>query len=95
MKYSESIKSVSYLKSHTSEVIRDITDNHKTMIITQNGEAKVAVQDIKEYEEMQESLAILKILALSSENIRKQDMKPLSQAFEDISQRIKSKHNDL
>ncbi len=95
MKYSESIKPVSYLKSHTSEVIRDITDNHKTIIITQNGVAKVAVQDIKEYEEMQESLACLKILALSSENIRNEETKPLKQAFEDISQRINSKHNEV
>ena len=38
----------------------------ETMIITHNGEAKVVVQDIHTYEQTQESLAMLKISALSS-----------------------------
>ena len=41
MKYSESIKPISYLKTHASGVIRDVANNQKTLIITHNGEAKV------------------------------------------------------
>jgi len=63
MKYSEAIKPISYLKTHASEVIRNVYDKHETMIITHNGEAKVVVQDIHVYEETQDSLALLKILA--------------------------------
>lgn len=84
MKPSEAIKPISYLKAHAAELIRDIVDNGKTLIITQNGEAKVVVQDVKEYEKTQESLALLKILALSSNNIKKGKVKPLDEAFEDI-----------
>ena len=64
MKYSESIKPISYLKTHASKVIKDVSDNQKTLVITHNGEAKVVLQDVKVYEKTQESIALLKILAL-------------------------------
>lgn len=91
MKPSEAIKPISYLKAHAAEVIRDIVDNQKTMIITQNGEAKVVVQDVKEYEKTQESLALLKILALSSKNIKEGKVKPLDKAFHNLEERIKKR----
>jgi len=82
------IKPISYLKTHASKVIRDISDNQKTMIITQNGEAKVIVQDVKVYEKTQQSLAMLKILALEKKNIKSENYKPLDDAFKDIRKRI-------
>ena len=88
MKYSQAIKSISYLKAHASELIREISNNQETMIITQNGEAKVVVQDIHVYEQTQESLALLKILAQSSANIRKGKFKPARVAFTDIRKKI-------
>ena len=69
MKPSEAIKPISYLKAHASEIVRDVSGNQKTMVITQNGEAKVILQDIRVYEQTQESLALLKILAISSPGI--------------------------
>lgn len=88
MKPSESIKPISYLKAHASELIRDISDNRKTLIVTQNGEAKVVIQDVRAYEEMQESLALLKILALSGKNLREGKFKGIDEAFTDIESRI-------
>ncbi len=52
MKLSESVKSISYLKANTANLVDDINKNQKTFVITQNGEAKVVVQDIKVYEKM-------------------------------------------
>ena len=89
MKHSEAIKPISYLKTHASKLIRDISNNQKTMIITQNGEAKVILQDIKLYEKTQESLAMLKILAISNKNLKDGKIKPINQAFKDIRERIK------
>jgi prevent-host-death family protein len=89
MKFSESIKPISFLKAHASEIIRELSKSKKTIIITQNGEAKAIVQDIKLYEQNQESMAILKILAQSSNSIRKGDIKPISQAFTDLENKIK------
>ncbi len=88
MKFSETIKPISYLKTHASEVIRDVTDNQKTLIITQNGEAKVVVQDIKVYEKTKESIALLKILALSGSNLKKKNFKSIDKTFKDVKTRI-------
>ena len=55
MKLSESVKSISYLKANAATLIDEINKHQKTFVITQNGEAKVVVQDIKMYEKMQRS----------------------------------------
>ena len=89
MKYSTNIKPISFFKTHASEVIRNVTENKQTMIITQNGEAKVVIQDIKEYEKQQESLALLKILSLSTKNIEAGKSKSAKKTFSDIRKKIK------
>ena len=91
MKLSESVKPISYLKAHASEILKDVSANRKTMVITQNGEAKVILQDVKIYEEMQESLALLKILALSSKSKEKKKIKPAENTFTDIREKIKQR----
>ena len=89
MKYSESIKPISYLKAHASELVREISAERKTLIITQNGEAKVIVQDLESYEQTQESLALLKILAQSSQSKRDGNTKTHKQSFKKLRSRIK------
>ncbi|HPG38529.1 MAG TPA: type II toxin-antitoxin system Phd/YefM family antitoxin [bacterium] len=89
MKASESVKPISYLKAHASEIVRDIANNQKTLIITQNGEAKAVLQDIKIFEETQESLALLKILAISAKNLKDGNYKELSQSFNDVRTTVK------
>ena len=89
MKFSSSVKPISYFKAHASEIIRQITGKHKTMIITLNGEAKAVVQDIHLYEETQESLALLKILAMSGQSLREGKARPVGESFKAIRERIK------
>ena len=89
MKLSESVKPISYLKSHTAEALRNVNEGRRTMVITQHGEAKAVLQDIASYEQTQESLALLKILAQSSKRIREGRSKPVKKAFADIRKRIK------
>ena len=69
MKLSIQIKPISYLKAHAAEIIRNLGNEGDPLIITQNGEAKVVIQDIKSYEETQETIALLKILALGNRQI--------------------------
>ena len=88
MKLSESVKPISYLKAHASEILRDVANNGKTMVITQNGEAKVVLQDVKIYEEMQESLALLKILAVSSKSKNRKKVRTVESSFDTIRKRI-------
>ncbi|MBC8318141.1 MAG: type II toxin-antitoxin system Phd/YefM family antitoxin [Desulfobulbaceae bacterium] len=69
MRLSNQIKPISYLKAHAAEIIRNLGDEGDPLIITQNGEAKVVIQDIKRFEETQETIALLKILALGNRQI--------------------------
>jgi len=89
MKYSEIIRPISFLKAHASELIRELSKSKKTLIITQNGEAKAVVQDIKLYEQNMESMALLKILAQSNNSVRNGKIKPISKAFSDLESRIR------
>lgn len=91
MKLSESVKPISYLKAHASEVLRDVVNDHKTYFITQNGEAKAVVQDLVSYEKTQDSLALLKMLAQSKQSIRKGRTKPAKKAFADIRKKAKAR----
>jgi prevent-host-death family protein len=88
MKFSEDIKPISYLKTHASEVVRDVSNNQKTLIITHNGEAKVILQDVKLYEKTQESIALLKILALSGKEMKLGNFQPLQKSLKNIQKRI-------
>ncbi len=88
MIYSEAVKPISYLKAHASEVIRDVANKQKTLIITHNGEAKVVLQDVKVYENTQESIAFLKLLALSGSEIKKGKYKSIKNSFRDLDNRL-------
>jgi prevent-host-death family protein len=78
MKLSEHIKPISYLKAHAADVIRQLREQGEPLIITQNGEAKAVIQDIQSYEQTQETLALLKILALGNRQIEEGRVKPAS-----------------
>jgi len=76
MKLSSQIKPISYLKAHAAEIVRTMGDQGAPLVITQNGEAKVVLQDIDSYEQTQETLALLKILALGTRQIEAGDVEP-------------------
>jgi prevent-host-death family protein len=89
MKLSNAVKPISYFKAHASEIIRQISEKREALVITQNGEAKAVVQDIRQYEEMQESLALLKILALSSQSMNEGKTRHAKESFRAIREEIK------
>lgn len=69
MRYSTRIKPISYLKANAAEVLADLNECREPLVITQNGEAKAVLQDLVSYEDTQETLALLKILALGNREI--------------------------
>ena len=69
MKYSTRIKPISYVKANAAELIRELAESREPLVITQNGEAKAVMQDVATYEATQETLALLKILALGNRQI--------------------------
>ena len=86
MKLSDSVKSISYLKANAAALVEDIYTNGKTFVITQNGEAKVVVQDIKVYEQMQDTLAMLKLLSMSSNGHA--DAKEMTEVFDELQKEL-------
>ncbi len=81
MKYSTRIKPISYLKANAAEIVRTMAEERSAMVITQNGEAKAVMQDVATYEQTQETMALLKILALGNREIEDGKVVPASKAI--------------
>ena len=84
MRYSTQIKSVTYLKENAAEVLHEVNEKRLPYVITQNGEAKAVIQDVVSYEETQETLALLKILALGDQQVREGRTHPLSDVLKEL-----------
>ena len=89
MKLSAAVKPISYLKAHAAEVMRDVAEHGGTVVITHNGEAKAVLQDVRVYEQLQESLALLRLLAQSRKSARAGRLAPVGKAFGRVRQRVK------
>jgi prevent-host-death family protein len=87
MKYSTQIKSISFLKANAAEIIRKLAEQREPLVITQNGEAKAVIQDVASYEQTQETLALLKILALGSRQIEEDKVVPAADAIKHLRER--------
>ena len=76
MRYSARVRPISYLKANAAEVLLDLAATREPMVITQNGEARAVLQDVASFEQTQETLALLKILAIGSQDIEAGRMTP-------------------
>lgn len=87
MKLSNQIKPISYLKAHAAEIVRNLAEQQEPLVITQNGEAKVVIQDIDNYEKTQQTMALLKILALGMNQVENSDVLPANEAIKRVRKR--------
>lgn len=87
MRYSTQVRSISHLKAEAAQVLRDLEDRREPMVITQHGEAKAVIQDVASYEETQETLALLKVLALGSRDVEEGRVRPLLDVIGEIRDR--------
>ncbi len=87
MKLSTQIKPISYLKAHAAEIVRNISEQREPLVITQNGEAKAVLQDIASFEQAQETMALLKILALGNRQIEAGELEPAASVVQRLRQR--------
>jgi len=90
MKLSTAVKPISHIKSHASEIISEISETGNPVVVTVNGEARVIIQDIKEYEKDRESMAMLKILAMGRKNMLEGRHKPIHQAIDGLRKKMRS-----
>ncbi len=91
MKLSSQIKPISYLKAHAAEIVRNLSGQGESLVITQNGEAKVVLQDIESYERTQETMALLKMLALGSRQIDEGKVQPAGEVIRRLRDRAKGR----
>lgn len=87
VRYTTQVKPISFLKANAAEVLLHLAEQREPMVITQNGEAKAVIQDVASYEETQETLALLKILALGNQEIEAGKVKPVG----DVVARLRAK----
>ena len=87
MRYSSQVKPITYLKAHAAEVLAQLGQRREPLVITQNGEARAVLQDIASFEETQETLALLKMLALGNQDLAAGKVKPLA----DVVARLRAK----
>ena len=84
MKISTDIKPVTYLKSRAKDMLKQVNETRRPIIITQNGEPKAVLQDTESYENMRNSIGILKLISLGEENIRGGKSKLQHEVFSDL-----------
>ena len=90
MKLSSQIRPISYLKAHAAEIVRNLSKQQEPLIITQNGKAKVVIQNIESYEETQQTIALLKILSLGIRQVEEGKVLPA----EDVINRLRERREN-
>jgi len=95
MNIPKDIKSVTYLKSRTSDLLKQINETRRPIIITQNGEPKAVLQDPKSYENMRNAIGILKIISQGEEDIKKGKVKNQEEVFENIRKKLQKNEEKI
>ena len=98
MRYSTQIKPISYVKAHAAELLDRITEEREPIIITQNGEARAVLVDVRSFDETQETLTLLQILLKGEQEINAGETVPLSEVMAEFrsrrSKRVEAKNGE-
>lgn len=89
MRLTDRVKSISHLKAKAPEMIRAVDEDREPLVITVRGEARAVLQDVASYEQTQETLALLKILALTNQAVEAGDTQPVDAVFARLRERLK------
>lgn len=85
------IKPITYLKSKAADLLNQINDTQRPVIITQNGEPRAVLQDPKSYEDMRNAIGILKAISLGEADIKNGKIKSQEDVFKNIEKSLKEK----
>ena len=66
----EDIKPISYVKTHTAQIMKQLGEKNNPVVITQNGEAKAVIMDVKQYQKIIDTINLLKILSIGENDIK-------------------------
>jgi prevent-host-death family protein len=91
MNISRDIKPVTYLKSRASDLLKQINETHRPVVITQNGELRAVLQDPESYENMRNAIGLLKLISLGEKDIKDGKSKSQEEVFANIENILKEK----
>lgn len=91
MSIEKDIRSITYLKSRAADLLKQVNETHRPVIITQNGEPKAVLQDPQSYESMRNALGLLKLISQGEEDIRKGNVRSQEEVFLKIDKAIGKK----
>ena len=89
MQITNDIKPITYLKNRAADVLKQINETHRPMIITQNGEAKAVIQDPQSYENMKNAISMLKLLSFAEEDIKNGNLLDEDEVFSAVEELLK------
>ena len=84
MSIEQDIRPITYLKSRAADLLKQVNETHRPVIITQNGEPRAVLQDPQSYESMRKALGLLKLISQGEEDIRKGNVRPQEEVFSKI-----------
>ncbi|MBU3946611.1 MAG: type II toxin-antitoxin system Phd/YefM family antitoxin [Proteobacteria bacterium] len=91
MNITNDIKPVTYLKSRAADLLKQINDTHRPVIITQNGEPRAVLQDPESYENMRNAIGLLKLISQGESDVKDGKVKLQEEVFNDIEYLLKDK----
>lgn len=89
MNISSDIRPVTYLKSRAADLLKQINDTHRPVIITQNGEPRAVIQDPQSFEDMRNAIGILKLISMGEEDIKNGALLEQEAVFKSIEETLK------
>ncbi len=91
MRIMEDIRPVSYLKANTANMLFQVNETHRPVVITQNGEPRAVIQDPESYERMKAAINMMKILAAGEEDVREGRVIEQTKMFKDLRAELKKR----
>ena len=82
------IKPISYIKTNAADMMKYVTEVRNPIVITQNGEARAVLVDIKTYQETQDAFALLHLIKIAEKDIQNKEFEPAAKVFSDLRKEI-------
>ncbi len=91
MSLKKDIRPITYLKANAADLLKQVNETQRPIIITQNGEPRAVLQDPKSYEDMRYALGLLKLISQGEDDIRKGKFRSQDEVFSRIGKAIGEK----
>ena len=91
MSMKKDIRPITYLKSRAADLLNQVNDTQRPVVITQNGEPRAVLQDTQSYEDMRNAIGLLKLISQGEEDIRKGKIRSQDDVFSRIEKAVNKK----